>query len=627
MIERKGAKTALITTAGFRDVLDTGYESRHDQYNLLIDKTKPLIPRYLRFTVPERVNYRGDVLLPLDEDAICALASALVRHEIKSVAVAFMHSYINPAHEERARELLLKLLPDLSVTGSARVCPEIREYERFTTASVSAYVQPIIARYLVELESGLVALGMNAPTYLVTSSGNLISLQQAVEFPVRLLESGPAGGVMLASRIAAECGVDDALSFDMGGTTAKFAIITESRPVMARTFEVDRQDNFRRGSGLPIRVPVIELMEIAGGGGSLAHVDSLGRVAVGPLSAAASPGPACYGKGGTNPTVTDADLVLGRIDPERFAGGQISLDVARALISLHQGIGAPLSLTTEMAAYAVSDVVDEIMSNASRRYAAEHGKDLSTHSIIAFGGAAPLHACRLARKLGVRDVIVPLGAGVGSAIGFLSAPIAFELVQTFFMRLEHFDPFAANALLHRMSKEVRSVVMSDVIESAVTEIRTVRMRYVGQGHEIGVTLPSSTLVPDDGSRLRAAFENSYEKLNCVKIPNAPIEILDWSITVSTVPETVQRIPVTTVEHRPAPSTLAMLFDVDSDSMGQFPTYWRDKLEPGAYVVGPALISEEQTTTFVDAGFSAVVLSNGCIRLRRTIAANIEDLRP
>lgn len=616
VIERKGARTAMITTEGFRDIVDSAYESRHNQYDLMISKTRPLVERNLRFTVAERIDRDGKVVRPLDEASVAPLARLLEEREIESVAVCFLQSYRNPAHEMRVRELLLRHLPGLSVSLSSVVCPEIREYERFTTATVNAYVQPIMARYLTRLESLLRQRGLGAPIFLVTSAGGLMSLRQAVDFPVRLLESGPAGGVVLASRIAAECSVGEAISFDMGGTTAKFALIKDSRPVTSRTFEVDRQDSYIKGSGLPIRIPVIELVEIGAGGGSIAHMDKLGRVATGPESAAAEPGPAAYGRGSMRPTVTDADIVLGRIDAERFAGGQIRLDVAAAREALDRDIAGPMSLTTELAAFAVSDVVDEMMANAGRRYAAERGKNLETHSMIAFGGAAPLHASRLARKLGVREVIVPKGAGVGSAIGFLGAPVSFEAVKTHFMRLDRFDETVANALLDEMARDAHAFVDIHVGGGAVVERRSAMMRYVGQGHELSVLLPDRPLEAADVDALRASFERIYSAANFVAIPDAPIEVIDWSVTVGAEPAAVSPIDQTPARSPAKPFAVASVFDVDSNRTEEVPTYWRPDLVPGSALAGPALVTESHTTTFVDRGYVAEVLANGYLRLQR-----------
>jgi N-methylhydantoinase A len=395
IIERKGAKTALIATEGFRDVIEIADEGRYDQYDIFIDKPRPLVPRRLRFTVPERVDVHGAARLPLEEKAVGQIATELRKQGIESVAVAFLHSYVNGTHETRVRDILAQECPGLWVTLSSEVAPEMREYERTSTAVASAYVQPLIAGYLNRLRDAFAAEGSRAPIHLMTSGGSLASLDTAARFPIRLVESGPAGGAILAAHVAAERGERKVLSFDMGGTTAKICLIEDMEPLQGRSFEVDRSARFLKGSGLPVRIPVIEMVEIGAGGGSLARVDELKRITVGPESAGSEPGPACYGRGGVRPTVTDADVALGRIDPERFAGGSIRLDAGAAETAIGAAIGSPLSLTTATAAYGVAEIVDENMANAARVHAVERGLVVKDHTLVAFGGAAPLHAARL----------------------------------------------------------------------------------------------------------------------------------------------------------------------------------------------------------------------------------------
>ena len=418
IIERKGARTALITTQGFRDVLAMGNESRYDQYDLNIVLPEPLVPRYLRLPVPERLDNEGNVLLPLDRDAVRALVPILQREQVESVAVGFLHAFVNPSHERAVRDIIADAMPDLPVSLSCEVSPEMREWERFSTTAANAYVQPLMARYLRRLESELRAMGLSAPLFLMLSGGGLTTIDTACRFPIRLVESGPAGGAIFSAQIARQCGLDRVLSFDMGGTTAKVCLIDDHRPQTARSFEVARVGRFRKGSGLPLRIPVIEMVEIGAGGGSLAQVDALGRIAVGPESAGADPGPACYGHGGTRPAVTDANLLLGRYDPAHFAGGSLSLDSEAARTAIAGAIGEKLRLAPEMAALGVVEMVDENMANAARVHAIESGKGYDGRTLIAFGGGGPVHATRVAEKVGIDRVLVPTGAGVGSAIGF-----------------------------------------------------------------------------------------------------------------------------------------------------------------------------------------------------------------
>ncbi|MXX21656.1 MAG: hydantoinase/oxoprolinase family protein, partial [Rhodospirillales bacterium] len=533
LIERTGARTALIVTEGFRDSVEMALENRFEQYDISIDRPAPLVPRHLRWPVTERMNHAGHVLVPLDEQSVHALLPRFERHAIEAVAVGLLHSYANPAHERRVGTILREALPDLRVTLSSEVCPEIREYERQSTACANAYVQPRMSSYLGRLDTALRGLGLGCPLLLMTSGGGLTTLEIASRFPIRLVESGPAGGAILAAEIARECDCENALSFDMGGTTAKLALIDAFEPQTTRTFEVARAYRNLKGSGLPVRIPAIEMVEIGAGGGSIAGVDAMGRLNVGPASAGADPGPACYDRGGERPTVTDADVVLGRIDPADFAGGSLQLVPELAADSIRGAVGRPLELADPVAALSISEVVDENMANAARVHAVEWGKDVSARTMIAFGGAAPLHAARLAQKLDVDRVIVPTGAGVGSAIGMLRAAVSYEVVRSRYMRLSEFDPRAANALLGEMQAEARAVVLAGAGAGAeLEETRHAYMRYVGQGHEIVVPLASRTLADADRETLAAAFDTEYARLFSRTLPDQEREVLSWTLTIT-----------------------------------------------------------------------------------------------
>ena len=616
IIERTGAKTALIATDGFRDTLEIAYESRYDQYDVFIEKPRQLVPRALRFTVPERMDVHGEVRLPLDEAAVQALMPLLKQQEVGAVAVAYLHSYANPAHELRTRDILLAALPGLSVTLSCEACPEVREYDRTSTAVANAYIQPLMAGYLARLRDGFAGEGFGGMIYLMTSGGGLMALETARRFPIRLVESGPAGGAILAANVAAERGEDKVLSFDMGGTTAKICLIQHYTPFKSRSFEVDRAARFLKGSGLPLRIPVIEMVEIGAGGGSIARIDELKRIVVGPDSAGAEPGPACYGRGGAQPTVTDADVVLGKIDPTRFAGGTIRLDVEGARKALDAAIGGELTLSGEMAAYGVGEIVDENMANAARVHAVERGAVIGEHTMIAFGGAAPLHAARLAEKLGLNRIVVPPNAGVGSAVGFLQAPVAYELIHSRYMRLDAFDAAAANALIDGMAREAHALVAPGARGQKVVETRVAYMRYVGQGHEITVPLPVRALAAGDAEGLRAEFEREYALLFERHIPGAAIEALSWSVTVST--EARRPVALTAPARRPAPKPVGSrrFFDARLSQHVEVPVYWRNDLVPGATVAGPAIIAEDETSTFVSAAFEAWLDAAGGIVLER-----------
>ena len=616
VLERRGARTAFITTEGFRDILEVGYETRYDQYDLMIEKVKPIVPRRLRFTVPERVDARGRILEDLDEEAVHALVPALAAAGIESVAVGFFHAYANPVHERRVEAILSEALPSLSVTLASEVCPEVREYERFTTASVNAYVRPLMEGYVARLDGMLAETGIGCPLLLMTSGGGLTTVETARRQPVRLVESGPAGGVLLARDIAARAGLDKVMSFDMGGTTAKICFIENLEPRRAREFEIDRQARFMKGSGLPLRIPVIEMVEIGAGGGSIARVDRLGRIAVGPESAGAEPGPAGYGRGGADPTVTDADIVLGRIDPEGFAGGRIELQPGLSAEAVGGGVGGALELGPSQAAQGIVEIVDENMSNAARVLAVEEGKVASEQTVIAFGGAAPLHACRIAEKLGIERIVVPVDAGVGSAVGFLRAPVAYEVVRSLNMRLSALDAAAVNELMADMRREARAVVESGAFGAALAERRVAYMRYLGQGHEIAVAVEAEHLGPDDGRALQAAYDREYELLFKRTIPDADVEVLSWGLTVSTVETMPAAESGAQVSAAPEPAGWRDLHDTESGEAAKVPLYRRADLAAGDGLDGPALIVEEQTSTFVSRAFRAMLAPGGNILLEK-----------
>ncbi len=539
---------------------------------------------------------------------------------VTSVAIGFLHSYVNPAHETTFGALLADRLPGVAITLSSEVSPEMREYERFSTACANAYCQPSLAKHLTNFARDLGAGGFDCPLFLMLSSGGVTTLETAVRFPVRLVESGPAGGAIFSSHLANLCGLDRVLSFDMGGTTAKICLIAGGQPQTSRSFEVARVYRFLKGSGLPLRIPVIDMVEIGAGGGSIAGVDAMGRIAVGPESAGAEPGPACYARGGGAPTVTDADVTLGRIDPQRFAGGTMRLDAGLADSAIKEAVGAPLELSDPMAAFAITEIVDENRANAARVHAIERGKLIGDYTLIAFGGAAPLHACRLADKLGIDRVVVPTDAGVGSAVGFLCAPVAYEVVRSRYMTLRGFEAETANALLDAMRDEALAVVRAGAPEAPLAEERTAFMRYVGQGHEIEVELPARSLAADDGALLKERFDRGYESLYARTIPDADVEILSWAIRVSTSVETPAPVPGVAETEGPAADGHIRVFDPEDEAFGDVPTYGRADLAPGTRLRGPVIITEDETSTFISAGFDARVLGNGYIELERRDAS-------
>ncbi|MBI1942108.1 MAG: hydantoinase/oxoprolinase family protein [Betaproteobacteria bacterium] len=616
LIERKGARTALLTTAGFRDVLEMGYEKRYEHYDLELELPAPLVPRQLRFSVEERITARGEVRTPLLESSLKEVLENIRKAKVQSVAVGFLHSYANDVHERRAAELLAAGLPGVAITLSSAVCPEIREYERFSTACANAYVQPLMSNYLERLAAELARRGLRCPVYLMTSGGGLTTLETARRFPVRLIESGPAGGAILSAVLARENGLDEVLSFDMGGTTAKICFIGGGRPERARIFEVARVWRSLKGSGLPVRIPVTEMVEIGAGGGSIAHLDALKRIQVGPASAGAEPGPACYRRGGSEPTVTDADVALGRIDPEAFAGGTLRLDRAAAERAVLERAGAPLGLDARWAAAGIGEIVEENMASAARVHAIERGKVPERCTMIAFGGAAPLHAAQLAAKLGMRRVLVPVDASVGSAVGFLRAPVAFEVVRSFQCLEGSFDFSRLNRLLENMQKEAMAIVRHGALGARLATQRSVEMRYLGQGHEISIALPARKLRAPDAAALRAAYEARYEAQFGLRIGDVPVEFLTWSVNVSTASTGVRRSGKLKKRLNAGASGKRRIFDSISGRQELVPTYLRAALAPGMQLAGPALVAEPQTTTLVPRGWRCSATAAGHLLLEK-----------
>lgn len=616
LIERKGAKTAMLVTDGFRDAVEMAYENRFEQYDIFMDKPPPLVPREFRYGVPERVDAKGNVLVPLDENAVAGLIESLRQHRIEAVAIGLMHSYAAPAHERRLADILAHDLPDVLVSLSSEVSPEIREYERWSTTAANAYVQPLMSRYLGRLSDKLAEMGFTCPLRLMTSGGGLASLDTARRFPIRLVESGPAGGAILAARVARECGLDRVLSFDMGGTTAKICLIDDGAPQQSRSFEVARQYRFLKGSGLPLRIPVIEMVEIGAGGGSIARVDTLSRIHVGPESAGAVPGPACYGQGGDAPTVTDANVTLGRIDPDNFAGGTMKLDAALSAGAIDAAVGKQLSLSTLAAAFGISEVVEENMANAARVHAVERGKEIRDRTLVAFGGGAALHAARLARKLNIDEVIVPVAAGVGSAVGFLQAPVAYEVVRSRYALLDAtFDADGLNTLYAEMRAEAEQIVAEAAPDAVLIETRTADMRYHGQGHEIAVDLPAGPYDKSLRDTLSGLFETAYAATYSRRIPGLEVEVMNWTLRLSAIVDDPAPCPPMPDGSVPEPAGTRELFDPEAGILSTAPVYRRDALAPGSTITGPAIIAEDETTTVVLTGFTARLNAVGYIVLQ------------
>ena len=612
LIERRGAKTALITTEGFRDVIEMRTESRFEQYDLNLNLPEPLLPRQMRFTVKGRVDTNGHVLIDMDRTEIEAVVDQIAAMGVESIAVGLIHSYLNPTHEKLVREVIAEKLPNVAVSISSEVSPQMREYERFNTVVANAYIKPLMASYLGRLEDRLKDEGVSCRIFLMHSGGGIISIQNAADFPVRLVESGPAGGAVFAAHVAARYGLDKVLSFDMGGTTAKICLIKNQTPKTSRVFEVARTYRFKKGSGMPISIPVIDMVEIGAGGGSLAHVDAMRQIRVGPESAGSEPGPACYGRGGENPAVTDADLVLGKLDPDNFAGGSIKLRSEASKLALSYQVGDTLEMDAVGAAFGVAEVVDENMANAARVHAVENGEDLSEYTMIAFGGAAPLHAARLCEKLGVDRLLVPEGAGVGSAIGFLRAPFSFEANRSVYMKLSDFDGDRIRSLLTDLKAEATGFVRTcDEFSPILSEFK-VYMRYTGQGWEIPIELTEDQAMNPDVGTFEARFIEDYSKLFGRPVQGMDIEITVWSVNATTPPEKVARISETNGGDAAPISDTRPIFDAASAKYLDATVVNRLDMAVGARAAGPVAIVEDETTIIVPASRNAIRQPDGCI---------------
>ena len=620
LIERRGARTALITTQGFRDVIEMRTESRFEQYDLNLTLPEPLLPRQMRYTVRERVDALGQILIPLERAEVEALADEIAEGGYDSVAVGLIHSYLNDTHERMIRDVLAEKLPEVMVSISSEVSPQMREYERFNTVVANAYIKPLMKSYLGRLEGRLRDEGVGCNIFLMHSGGGIISLESAAEFPVRLVESGPAGGAVFAANIAARYGLDKVLSFDMGGTTAKICLIRNQTPKTSRVFEVARTYRFKKGSGMPISIPVIDMVEIGAGGGSLAHVDSLRQIRVGPESAGSEPGPACYGRGGTKPAVTDADLILGKLDPDNFAGGSIRLDADSSAAALTSVLGEVLDMDAQTSAFGLCEVVDENMANAARVHAVENGEDLSEYTMIAFGGAAPLHAGRLCEKLGIDRLLVPPGAGVGSAIGFLRAPFSFEANRSVYMKLSDFDAEKIKALLTDLRAEATAFVRNCAPENEILSEFKVYMRYSGQGWEIPIILSEEQAMAPLRTNFEQLFEQDYTRLFGRPVAGMDVEITVWSVNATTPPETVARTPETTGVAMAPVSGERHLFDAATGAVVEARLVQRDTMETGQIVQGPAAITEDETTIILPASRRAIRQQDGCIDIRRKNSA-------
>jgi len=619
LIERRGAAVATVTTQGFRDILEIGYERRYSQYAIDLEKPDLLVPRVRAFTIGGRLNAQGRELDPLDHGAVAQLAARLRQSGAEAVAICLMHAYANPDHERRLRNLLAAEAPELNIALSHEVSPEAREFDRLCTTIANAYIQPLMAGYLARFSRCFASRGLRADILMMTAGGGMTTVETAARLPIRLVESGPAGGAILAARLAAEVGEAEVLSFDMGGTTAKLCLIDNAQPQRARNFEIARAERFIKGSGMPVRIPVIDMIEIGAGGGSMARIDGLGRLRAGPESASADPGPVAFGKGGEVPTVTDADIAQGLIPRDGFAEGRLALNPEAAVAALAAQVGAPLRLGADGAAQGLSEIVDESMASAARMHAVEAGKDLSQRVMIAFGGNGPLHATRAARRAQVSRILIPRSPGVGSALGFLFAPVSFEIVRSHYTTLARFDHAGIAALFDTMRQEAAAVVRAGAAADDLIERRLAFMRYRGQGHEIEVALPNQPIEPPDIAQLTTAFEAEYSRQFSRPVPDMEIEVLNWALTVSTPQPALEPVQSATQVHDlTAKKTQPILCDVTHE-WRHAGLFQRDDLRAGDRIMGPALITEPQTTTFVSTDFDATCDQAGNLWLTRRVA--------
>ena len=611
LIERRGVPVGLITTDGYRDVLEIGTELRYDTFDLQLDRPAPLVERRLRRPVRERLGADGAVIVPLDTQAVLEAAAMLHEQGVRSIAIAFFNSYRNPVHEDEARALIEAEFPSIAVCTSAGIAPEVREYERFSTAAANAYIAPIAQAYLLELERSL-----GVPLFVMLSDGGITTARAASRQPIALVESGPAAGAMGAAFLARQAGWDNVIAFDMGGTTAKISLIHAGQPHRTHELEAARIRRFKKGSGIPLRIPVIELIEIGAGGGSIAASDHLGLLAVGPRSAGAVPGPACYAAGGTDATVTDADLVRGYLAPDSFLGGRMTLDAARATDALRT-LGATLGLDVMQAAVGVARVVDNNMATAARVHIAEAGTDPNAYRMVAFGGAGPVHAYALARLLNVTEVIFPRGAGVASAIGMLVAPRSVEFTRSLVTPLDAIDWPLVDDILQTLEARGRAILHEGGVTDPeiATEI-TADMRYAGQGFEIGVALPAPLLAARDTQALRTAFEAAYRRAFARSLGALAAEVVSWRVRVVAPPSVTEIRFEAQADHGQDPLLgHREAWFAEAQGFVRTPIYARDRLPLGVTIHGPALITEAETTAVIGPHTTVTVDTFGNLIMR------------
>lgn len=622
LIERKGAKVALLATKGFRDILEIRNEQRYDIYDLLLQFPEPLIPRYLRLGVEERTDRHGRVLEPLDPESVVEAIATLRKEDaldqlvaegeetdsISAIAICFLHAYHNATNEQAAAEVIREIWPEIDVSLSSDVSPEIREYERTSTTVANAYVRPITREYLQRIDQILDTLGYGGRLFLMLSSGGIATLETAIDYPIQLVESGPAGGAIGAAFFGQLCGLSDLVGFDMGGTTAKISLIEGGRPAIVHELEVARLQRFKKGSGMPLQVPSVELMEIGAGGGSIAWIDDLGMLKVGPQSAGADPGPACYGLGGVKPTITDADLVLGYLNPDYFLGGNMELDRAAAERTIETEIAEPLGISLTQAAWGIHELVNENMASAARIHIIERGHDPKRYALLAFGGAGPIHACGVSKILNQSQVVYPRGAGVLSAVGFLAAPVSFEFAKSQPQLLDHIDWDVTNDLLDELESRGRELLIDAGVHPDQVEIeRGVDARYAGQFQEIALAIGGGTLREGSQTDIEERFRATYLQLYGHLHDAIPMEILTWRVIARGHLAEVQVEAHDDVQmETPQPRSVRPVYWPELSGYADTPVYDRYALRPGATIEGPAILEEHESTLLIPVGGAAQI---------------------
>ena len=614
VIERKGARTGLIVTEGTRDVLEIGREKRYDGDDLKISFPEPLVPRPRRFEVAGRMHAGGQVLTELDEESVRKAVLDLLEAGVESIAVSLLHAYRNPTHERRIGKIIKEMAPGMPTSLSSDVLPEMKEYERTSTTVVNAYTKPAVDTYLTRLDARMKAAGTNSELLLMLSSGGITAAATAREFPVQIIESGPAAGALGAAHYARLAGLDKVLSFDMGGTTAKMCLVNAGRVAKTTEYEVAHVHRFKRGSGIPVHIPVVDMMEIGAGGGSTAQITQVGTMQVGPASAGADPGPACYGSGGLEPTVTDADLVLGFLDAKHFLGGGMRLDLAASRAVIDGCLAKPLGLSIDQAAWGIHSIVNENMASAAKVYVTERGEDPTRYTLVAFGGAGPVHAIDFARRLGVKRVLVPPYAGVASALGMIVAPISFDTVRTVTTRLPHAKPGELRELFRAMQAECLGRMPADIDAAMLIAEMSLDMRYVGQGYHINIPISASVFEENAKTGIKTAFDAVYKKLYGQVYDDLELEVINLRMSVSIPPRSSEFGNLVIKDGDGVPTGVRRAYCAFKGNFVDHVVYRRNNLARGFTAIGPVIIEENESTAIAGNGCQVSVDSYGSLIL-------------